>query len=189
MRLPTPIVVASRCLGFDTCRYDGEIVRADVVARLAGHVRMIPVCPELEIGLGVPRSPIRIVRAKSGDRLVQPDTGRDVTDEMNAFSARFFAWIAERGVDGFILKSRSPSCGGGDAKVFAAATGDAFAELDEGLFARAARVRFPDAAMEDEARLTDAVTRHEFVTALYENAARRLGRKLPKDWHYPAELG
>ncbi|HEU4364486.1 MAG TPA: DUF523 domain-containing protein [Candidatus Krumholzibacteria bacterium] len=189
MRLPTPIVVASRCLGFDTCRYDGDIVRADVVSRLAGHVRVIPVCPELEIGLGVPRPAIRLVRDASGDRLIQPETGRDLTDDMNAFAARFLEWIAERGVDGFILKSHSPSCGGGDAKVFTGVTGDAFAELDEGLFARAARARFPDAAMEDEARLADAVTRHEFVTALYENAARRLGRKLPKDWHYPAALG
>jgi uncharacterized protein YbbK (DUF523 family) len=188
MRLPTPIVIASRCLGFDTCRYDGDIVRADVVARLAGHVRVIPVCPELEIGLGVPRPQIRIVRDKTGDRLIQPETGRDLTDEMNAFAARFLAWIAERGVDGFILKSRSPSCGGGDAKVFTGVTGEAFAELNAGLFARAARARFPDAAMEDEVTLTDAVTRHEFVTMLYENAARRLGRKLPKGWHYHADL-
>ena len=189
MRLPTPIVVASRCLGFDMCRYDGEIVRTDVVARIAGHVRMIPICPELEIGLGVPRPQIRIVREKAGDRLVQPETGRDLTDEMSAFAAHFLETIAERGVDGFILKSQSPSCGGGDARVFTGVSSEDVVKRDDGLFARAARARFPDAAMEDEASLGDAVTRHEFVTALYENAARRLGKKLPRDWHYPAELG
>jgi uncharacterized protein YbbK (DUF523 family) len=188
MRLPTPIVVVSRCLGFDTCRYDGDIVRADVVSRIAGHVRAIPVCPELEIGLGVPRPPIRVVVGETGARLVQPETGRDLTDEMNAFAARFLEWIAERGVDGFILKSRSPSCGVGDTKVFLL-EGSELPEPGNGLFARAARVRFPDAALADEASLADAVTRHEFVTALYENAARRTGRRLPKDWRYPAELG
>ncbi|HEX5131347.1 MAG TPA: DUF523 domain-containing protein [Candidatus Krumholzibacteria bacterium] len=188
MRLPTPIVVASRCLGFDTCRYDGEIVRDDIVARIAGHVRMIPVCPEIEIGLGVPRPPVRVVRLKDGDRLIQPETGRDLTDEMNAFAARFLDWIGEKGVDGFILKSRSPSCGHGDTAIFAGASGEELQELESGLFARAARARFPDAVIEDESRLADVVNRHLFVTALYENASRRLGRKLPRDWQLPTDL-
>jgi uncharacterized protein YbbK (DUF523 family) len=187
MRLPTPIVVVSRCLGFDHCRYDGDIVRADVVSRIAGHVRAIPVCPELEIGLGVPRPPIRIVRKDRLDRLVQPETGRDLTDEMDAFAQRFLGWMAEKGVDGFILKSRSPSCGNGDTRMFGAG-GEELAEPVDGLFVRAVRVHFPEAAVGDEATLSDAVTRHEFVTQLYENAARRLGRKLPKDWQYPADL-
>ncbi len=186
-RLPTPIVVVSRCLGFDHCRYDGDIVRADVVSRIAGHVRAIPVCPELEIGLGVPRPVIRLVHEAAGSRLVQPETGRDLTDEMSAFATRFLEWIGEKGVDGFILKSRSPSCGNGDSRVFDAG-GDELAESMDGLFARAARTRFPDAAMEDESSLTDPVARHEFVTALYENAARRLGRKLPREWRLPPDL-
>lgn len=187
MRLPTPIVVVSRCLGFDHCRYDGEIVRADVVSRIAGHVRAIPVCPELEIGLGVPRSPIRIVRDGKSDRLLQPESGRDLTADMDAFAARFLEWMGEKGVDGFIVKSRSPSCGSGDSRVFAA-SGDELADQADGLFVRVARKRFPEAIIEDESSLADAVTRHEFVTALYENAARRLGRKLPRDWQYPADL-
>ncbi len=189
MRLPTPIVVASRCLGFDNCRYDGGIVRTDVVARISGHARVIPVCPEIEIGLGAPRRPVRVVRDGASDRLVQTETGLDLTDELNAFASRFLDWIGEKGVDGFILKSMSPSCGDGDTKIYDARANTELPALESGLFARAARARFPGAAMVDEARLTDAVTRHEFVTALYENAARRLGRKLPKAWHYPAELG
>jgi len=187
MRLPTPIIIVSRCLGFDHCRYDGEIVRADVVARIAGHVRAIPVCPELEIGLGVPRSPIRIVRKGKADHLLQPETGRDLTADMNAFAARFLEWIGEKGVDGFIVKSRSPSCGSGDTRMYAE-SGNELADPVDGLFVRAARKRFPEAIIEDESSLSDAVTRHEFVTALYENAARRLGRKLPRDWQYPADL-
>jgi uncharacterized protein YbbK (DUF523 family) len=187
VRLPTPIVVVSRCLGFDHCRYDGDIVRADVVSRIAGHVRAIPVCPELEIGLGVPRAAIRIIRDPAGDRLVQPETGRDLTEEMNAFAVRFLEWIGEKGVDGFILKSHSPSCGNGDSRLFGAG-GEELAEGVDGLFARAARARFPEAAMEDESSLTDPVSRHEFVTALYENAARRLGRKLPREWRLPPDL-
>jgi uncharacterized protein YbbK (DUF523 family) len=188
MRLPTPIVVASRCLGFDNCRYDGEIVRNDVVARIAGHVRILPVCPEIEIGLGVPRAPIRIVRAGKTDRLIQPETGRDLTADMDAFAARFFESVGEKGVDGFILKAHSPSGGIEDVRIFTAADSDESNETADGLFARAARARFPDAVVEDETTLQDAVTRHLFVSALYENAARRLGRKLPRDWQVPADL-
>jgi len=56
-----PRVVVSKCLGFAPCRYNGEIVSDDSVSRLAEDVSFLPVCPEMEIGLGCPRDPIRIV--------------------------------------------------------------------------------------------------------------------------------
>ncbi|MCP4249485.1 MAG: DUF523 domain-containing protein, partial [bacterium] len=79
-RFPAPIVIVSRCLGFDACRYDGEVVEDDFVARLASRARLVPLCPELEVGLGVPREKIRLVGTGPGRRLVQPATGRDLTE-------------------------------------------------------------------------------------------------------------
>ncbi len=61
---PKPVVVVSKCLGFDSCRYNGEIIDAPFVDKLRSHVTFVPVCPEVEIGLGVPRKPIRIVSDK-----------------------------------------------------------------------------------------------------------------------------
>jgi uncharacterized protein YbbK (DUF523 family) len=60
---PRPQVVISRCIDFDSCRYNGQVVRASLREELAEHVSLTPVCPEVEIGLGVPRDPIRGVRS------------------------------------------------------------------------------------------------------------------------------
>ena len=71
-QFPRPIIVISRCIDFDACRYNGQIIRASLREELEPHVSFEPICPELEIGLGVPRDPIRIVRSDDGARLLQP---------------------------------------------------------------------------------------------------------------------
>jgi len=85
------------------------MIPSDFVKALKPKVNFIPVCAEMEIGLGVPRDPIRIVSIKGEQRLVQPTTGQDVTDKMRDFSTHFLSSLPE--IDGFILKYRSPSCG------------------------------------------------------------------------------
>ncbi len=72
-------------------------------------VTFIPVCPEVEIGLGVPRETIRIVEENGLNKLVQPSTREDLTENMEQFSNAFLQTLFE--VDGFILKNRSPSYG------------------------------------------------------------------------------
>src|SRR5258705_12930428 len=100
-----PVIVVSKCLGFDACRYDGQQLESPFVQELRKHVTICTVCPELEIGLGVPRLPIKIVE-KSGDRrLLQTETLKDLTQEMHHFSETFLRSLHE--ADGFILKSRS----------------------------------------------------------------------------------
>lgn len=172
-----PRVVVSQCLGFAAVRYDGQALRSRFVETLRDHVEFVQVCPEVGIGLGVPRDPIRIEvtpggRARAADelRLVQPSIGRDVTEEMHAFAESFLEEV--RPVDGFILKSRSPSCGIADAKRFEAGAEDPLDGRGPGLFARAVLERFPHAAVEDEARLANHWRRHRFLTRLW--AAARL---------------
>ncbi|MDH3735293.1 MAG: DUF523 and DUF1722 domain-containing protein [Gemmatimonadota bacterium] len=159
-----PIVVASACLEFDACRYNGERIPFDFLAELLEHVDVVRTCPEVEIGLGTPRDPIRLVRASRGPRLVQPSTGTDVTVKMKKFSKAF---LADRSIDGFILKSRSPSCGTGGVKIYDEADRPSVMTHGPGLFADAVLQSFPDAAIEDEGRLRNYRIREHFLTKLF----------------------
>jgi uncharacterized protein YbbK (DUF523 family) len=169
---PRPIVVISRCIDFDACRYNGQVIRASLRDELEPHVELRPICPELEIGLGVPRDPVRLVGSPGGLRMVQPSTGRDLTQRMEHFAGDFLAGLDE--VDGFILKSRSPSCGVRDAKLFHSEAEDAGHDAGPGLFAARVLERFPDAAVEDEARLSDPRVRAHFLTKVGASASLRV---------------
>jgi uncharacterized protein YbbK (DUF523 family) len=162
---PRPIVVISRCIDFDACRYNGQVIRASLREELERHVELRPICPELAIGLGVPRDPVRLIRSPDGTRLVQPSTGRDLTESMERFSGDFLGGLED--VDGFILKSRSPSCGVRDAKLFDSEAEDAGNDTGPGLFAARVIERFPHAAVEDEERLKDPQLRAHFLTRVW----------------------
>lgn len=82
-----PEVVVSRCLGFESCRYNAQTVPSNFVSTLGNFVNYTTVCPEVDIGLGVPRAPIRLIALDSVVRLIQPSTGLDVTEKMNAYAS------------------------------------------------------------------------------------------------------
>ena len=166
-----PVVVISRCIDFDSCRYNGQVIRASLREELEPDIELRPICPELEIGLGVPRDPVRLVRGGDGARMIQPSTGRDLTAPMNGFSAAYLDTVGE--ADGFILKSKSPSCGIRNAKVFHSEAGDAGHDSGPGLVAARVLERFPHAAVEDEGRLNDLRLRDHFLTKLWTLAAFR----------------
>lgn len=168
---PRPRLVVSQCLELDACRYNGLSIRAPIVKRLADHVDLQPVCPELEIGLGVPRDPIRLVRLEGSVGLVQPSTGRDLTRQMDRFSERYLDGLPP--VEGFLLKSKSPSCGLGDAKVYGQVDGGSSLGKESGLFAATVQERHPDLAVEHEGRLTNFAIRDHFLTRLWAFARLR----------------
>ena len=170
-KLTKPVVVVSQCLGFAAVRYNGAMLEDDFVHALGDHVRFVQVCPEVGIGLGVPRDPIRIVAKGSEKRLLQPATGRDVTAPMKRFSRNFLDNVGP--VDGFILKSRSPSCGIKDVKVHANMESPTTIGKSAGVFAEAVLRHFPGAAIEDEGRLTNALLRHHFLARLFASARWR----------------
>jgi len=187
---PIPVVVVSKCLGFAACRYDGEVVEDGFVARLDRHARLVTVCPEVEIGLGVPRDKIRLVGAGADQRLVQPATGRDLTDAMRTFAAGFLGRLGEHAVDGFVLKSRSPSCGVRDGKVFVDWETEAALDLGPGVFTRTVAEVWPGVPIEDEKRLSDRSVRIDFLTRLYDRARLRegVGKAEPPQPPFPTEL-
>lgn len=111
---------------------------------LASRAELVSVCPEVEIGLGIPRKPINLVREDNGVRVIQSETGLDLTEEMVSFCQGYLRYIGE--VDAFVLKSKSPSCGLNTTKVH---HGDSFS-LGSGIFASLAEKLFPKAVMVDE---------------------------------------
>ena len=170
-RFPTPRVVVSGCLDFEACRYNGQRIPFDLIRELEPYVKYVPICPEVEIGLGIPREPIRLVTGKNAPRLVQPATELDVTAEMNTFSTSFLAKSGD--VDGFILKSRSPSCGLHGVKVYDGPETTSNNGRAPGLFAAEVMVQYPGAAMEDEGRLRNYRIREHFLTKLFGLAQLR----------------
>jgi len=156
----------SACLLGDEVRYDGGHKRDDFLAdRLARFVTFVRVCPEVEIGLGTPRDPIRLVRAGGALRLVNPKTGDDHTDAMTRYAARRVREIAALDLSGYVLKKNSPSCGMERVKTYD--TKGVPAKSGSGLFARALLDALPDLPVEEEGRLLDSDLRENFLTRVF----------------------
>jgi len=166
-----PIVHVSKCLGFARCRYNGQTINDYVVEQLKPFVEYHPVCPEVEIGLGTPREPIRIVDSEGQRILYQPATGKDVTKEMSGFVKRYLNEIVD--VDGFLLKNRSPSCGPADVKVYTGMKKEARSGRGSGFFGGAVVEGFSHTAVEDEGRLKNFTIREHFYTKLFASARLR----------------
>jgi len=161
-----PNIVISKCMGFAACRYNGVTIPDVFVTQLEPFVTYLPVCAEVEIGLGVPRDPVRIVLVNDEPRLLQPATGADVTEKMQAFSAAHLDSLSD--IDGFILKGRSPSCGIKDVKVYRGVEkGAASTNKGRGFFAQAVLERYGHLPVEEEGRLTNFTIREHFLTALF----------------------
>jgi len=165
-----PKIVVSKCIEFEHCRYNGNIISSDTVDLLKPHVDFITVCPEVEIGLGVPREPIRLVGDEESSRLMQPSTGKDVTEDMRDFAEDFLSGLPR--VDGFVLKSSSPSCGPWQVKLYPSTDKvPALSKKGVGHFAAVLHEKFPRTAIEDEGRLTNFTIRENFLTRIFATAA------------------
>jgi uncharacterized protein YbbK (DUF523 family) len=146
-----PRVGVSACLLGEEVRHDGRHKRSRAVVELVGpEVEWVPVCPEVEIGMGVPREPVALIAG----RMIASKSGTDYTDAMNRFAEARIAGLGA--LDGYVLKSRSPSCGlldvpGGPDQ--------------SGLFAAALRRLCPGLPLIDETALDDDEQRRAFLAA------------------------
>jgi uncharacterized protein YbbK (DUF523 family) len=178
-----PTIVVSRCLGFDICRYDGTEISDEFVEKLKPYVNFVTVCPEVGMGMGVPRDPIRVVLNNDAHKLFQPSTGIEFTDKIKGFSKKILDELNH--VDGFILKSKSPSCGISNTKVFDDLYDEEPIAKGSGFFAMEVMKRFPDVILEDEDRLADSKVRKEFLSSIYKSMCDRTNsrfqNKLPFD--------
>ena len=147
--LEKPLVGVSRCLLGDAVRYDGDSkANTIVIERLGDLFELLPLCPEVEAGLSVPRPPVQLTGSIDHPRMTgRNDPGLDVTDRMQAYCNSRPAELDQ--LSGFVFKSRSPSCGLYSTPVFI--EGECISETSRGLFARAMTTTFPELpVIEDE---------------------------------------
>ncbi len=173
-----PRVVASKCLGFARCRWNGLTIQDEFVDRLGKYVDYITVCPEVEIKLGVPRDPVRVVVTNGELRMMQPATAKDLTDKMIAFCSKYLDALTD--VDGFILKSRSPSCGMKEVRIYPSIEKSAALRKGSGFFATAVLKKFSMLPLEDEGRIRNFTIREHFLRRLFTIARFRMIKKTQK---------
>ncbi len=162
---PRPVVVVSACLEFEKVRYDGQVIPCPFVRELEPYVEYITVCPEVAIGLGIPRDPIRIVKRGTEKRLIQPKTNEDITATMTAFTTGFISSLPA--VDGFIFKSKSPTIGLRGIKIYAGVEQAPVIERGSGFFAEQIMHAYPGYPMEEDDRLRNETIRHDFLVQLF----------------------
>jgi uncharacterized protein YbgA (DUF1722 family)/uncharacterized protein YbbK (DUF523 family) len=160
-----PNLLVSSCLGIKKCRWNNVTIQFDFLENLRPYVNIFTTCPEVEIGLGVPRKTIRIIGKKEKEMLVQPATGRDVTEDMGRFSESYLDSLPE--MDGFILKYGSPSCGPSGIKIYPEEGNWPVKGVRPGFFAKAVLEKFSHAALIDEGRITNFELREAFLTKLF----------------------
>ncbi|HZV00961.1 MAG TPA: DUF523 domain-containing protein [Planctomycetota bacterium] len=150
-----PRVGVSACLLGESVRHDGRHKRSEPVLELAKAFELVPICPEVEIGLGVPREPIQLERREGVTKLLGVTSRRDHTEAMTSFAARKLSELS--GLSGYVLKSRSPSCGLVDTPLIGTD------EKGSGLFAAALRAAYPSLPIVDERSLEDPEACARFV--------------------------
>ena len=152
----------SACLLGQEVRFDGGHKRDPFLTdELGKYVEWVPICPEVEVGMGTPREPLHLVRVGETTRMMTTSTGIDYTERMNEWARARVEALAREDLDGYVLKSKSPSCGVWNVSVVRAPGAPA---LDgRGLFASVLLERFPLLPIEEEGRLADPATRENFI--------------------------
>jgi uncharacterized protein YbgA (DUF1722 family)/uncharacterized protein YbbK (DUF523 family) len=159
-------LAVSACLLGQPVRFDGGHKRNRFVTDLLGrHVEWVPVCPELEVGMGVPRPSLRLVREGGAVRLVENASGRDHTLRMQRFAARRLRALRALELCGYVLKRDSPSCGMERVKLYSS-KGMAKRE-GRGVFAAALMQAWPNLPVEEEGRLEDPALRENFIERVF----------------------
>lgn len=159
-------------LGVSTCLL-GENVRFDgghkhdsyLTGTLGPFVEWVPVCPEVEIGLGTPRESLHLAGDPAAPRLVTTKTQRDYTEAMLQFSSAKIAQLKRLRLNGYILKKDSPSCGMARVRVYSEKGMPA--RNGVGLFARALMDGIPELPIEEEGRLNDPALRENFIVRIF----------------------
>ena len=155
----------SSCLLGEEVRFDGGHKRdAFLTETLAPFVEWVRVCPEVEVGMGVPRETLRLVRVGRDTRMITTRTGIDHTDAMRQYADRRTRELAAMSLRGYVLKKDSPSCGMERVKVF---DGGAPARTGVGTYAEILKARLPALPIEEEGRLCDPVLRENFIERVF----------------------
>lgn len=178
----------SACLLGQSVRYDGGHKWDRFITDTLGqYVEFVPVCPEVECGLGVPREPMRLVGDPARPRLVTVRSGVDHTERMLTWARQRVSELERENLCGFIFKSESPSSGMRRVKVYGPSGSPVKSGV--GLFARVFLEHFPLLPVEEERRLHDPQLRENFIEAIFtlkrwrEMVAANPSRAVLVDFH------
>jgi uncharacterized protein YbbK (DUF523 family) len=156
----------SGCLLGMCVRYDGSsCLRRDLIQELGSRARLVPFCPEHECGMPVPREPMDLFMVSGETRLITVGTGRDLTGQL-------MDWVDNRlmedrlsGLGGFVLRSGSPSCGIGSARLH---EGDILRRNGTGMFASGLAERFPDMPLAQDTGLRTRADLTSFIDRIVD---------------------
>jgi len=156
----------SSCLLGNKVRYDGSH-KLDIIIKdiLSEHFRFIPVCPEAEIGMGIPREKVNLIGSIEKPRMIGEDSGIDWTTKMKRFSAQKFEYLNEQKIRGYVSKKGSPSCGVYRVKLF----NEKGNELRKarGLYAEYLIRKFPVMPIEEETGFNNPKLRDSFIKRVF----------------------
>jgi uncharacterized protein YbgA (DUF1722 family)/uncharacterized protein YbbK (DUF523 family) len=173
MSTSRPRIGVSSCLLGRQVRFDGGHRKSDFVAdTLSRFVELVPVCPEVESGMPVPRESLRLVSSQAGLRLVANRSGADHTERMTSFAEQRIAELAALELDGFVLKKDSPSCGLERVRTY----GEGAAQpvrTGTGVFAALLRARLPALPLTEEGWLRDPGLRESFLERIFTHHRMR----------------
>lgn len=156
----------SSCLLGNKVRYDGGHQHDPfLTATLGQFVHYVPVCPEVECGLPIPRESLRLVGDPDNPRLLTSRSGEDHTDRMKEWAAAKLKELEKEDLDGFVFKRKSPSSGLERVKVYSPAGMPS--NRGVGIFARAFIQHFPNLPVEDDGRLNDPLLRENFIQRIF----------------------
>ena len=170
-----PLVAISSCLLGEKVRYDGTGKYDPCVCeQLSGYFDWQPVCPEVGIGLGIPRPPVQLVDSSYGFRAVGvDDASLDITDALVSFANEKAGSLET--ISGYIFKSRSPSCGLVDVKWFDSRGRQQ--GVTAGVYAEVLRHALPQLPVIDETQMQNTAMRDEFVNQVIARWSRQSAGK------------
>jgi len=166
--LPPIKIAISACLLGHSVRFNGGHKESQLCTQtLAQHFAFIPVCPEVAIGLGTPREPIRLVGDPAAPKAIGTvHRERDVTQPLAQYGQQMAAALT--GISGYILMQKSPSCGMERVKVYQENGYPAGGAA--GVYTQAFAQANPDLPMEEDGRLNDPVLRENFLVRVFAHA-------------------
>jgi len=170
----------SSCLLGEKVRWNGDHKQDRYVREILGnYFEYVPVCPEMEVGMGVPRETVALYGTLEEPKMISKKSKIDWTERMNRYLKDRINQLTRDELSGYIFKSKSPSCGIARVPVFSE-TDRSKARHGAGMFANAFIKKFPLVPIEDEGRLNDAKIRESFIVRVF--CFNRLQKLFNKDF-------
>lgn len=165
-----PKIGVSRCLLGDAVRYDGKSKPCAAIQKLATQFELIAICPEVEAGLSIPRPAVQLSDSIEQPKLIgRDDLSIDITDLMHNYCLKKIPSLNK--LKGFVLKSRSPSCGLHNTPVFI--DGKCISENSSGVFTRALQNTYSCLALIEDTQLKSTKQINEFIQQVLKSKNRK----------------